>query len=102
MPSFTRGRTKQTIIHLTTRTAGLSPKENEQRVEKGLKVIVGVDRRAVIHGDLAEHLHANHGIDEEEHGNEQSNVGQCLNQILSRSVQRDNPTYLKGLDECPE
>ena len=57
---------------------GALPKENEQRVEERLKVVVHVDRRVVVQSDLAEHLHADDGIDEEEHCNEQRNVWQRL------------------------
>ena len=57
---------------------GALPKENQQRVEERLKVVVRVDRRVFVQSDLAEHLHADDGIDEEEHRNEQCNVWQRL------------------------
>ena len=47
-----------------------------------------MDRRVVVDGDLAEHLHADDGVDEEEHDDEEGDVRQSLERLDERPQQR--------------
>lgn len=62
------------------------PEQNEQRVEKILKIVISIyDRFIPIHNvfldrDLTKQLHADHSVNEKDHGDQQCNVRQRLKQ----------------------
>ena len=41
---------------LARRPRRVSPEQNQEGIEEGLEIVIGIDRSLVVHGDLAEHL----------------------------------------------
>ena len=58
-------------------TGGTS-EEHEEGAEDGLEVVVALDRSVRIDGNVAKHLHAHDGVDEEQHAHQQAHVGESL------------------------
>lgn len=54
------------------------PEEDEHRHREGVEVVVAVDLRVVVQGDLAEHLHSDYRVDEEQQDDEERDVGKRL------------------------
>lgn len=75
-------------------------KQQHERLRKDLEVIVPVDGALRVELDVAEHLHTYDGVDEEEHGDEQTYVGQRLERLYERPEQdADRVALTEQLDE---
>lgn len=70
------------------RLSGCRSKQHQNRLWKRLEIIISMYCRAGVERNLSEHLHANDGIDKEQHYNQQRYIGQCLERLDERPQQR--------------
>lgn len=77
LPSFAGGRSGniRRIGSGKENQKGKGPEKDEDGGGESVEVVVAVDLGVVVQGNLAEHLHADDGVDEEEQHNEQGHVG---------------------------
>ena len=59
-----------------------SPKEDEEALEDVAEVVVPLYGGGRVHGEAAKHLHPDDRVDEEEDAHQQTDIWQCLMQIL--------------------
>lgn len=77
--------TSQTRSHnlLPILTRG-TPKQQHERLREHLEVVVPIDGALRVELDVAKHLHTDDGVDEEEHSDEQTDVGKRLERLDKR------------------
>ena len=78
-----RGSGSTTLIYPLCTINVLIPEEHEVGLEDVPEVVVPVDGRGGVEGNVAEHLHADDGVDEEQHHHQHHHIGQGLSQNYS-------------------
>ena len=73
-------RTKKSINKNIKKKISLTflPEQELDSLGEVLEVVMAVDRPSRVEANITEDLHANNGVEEEEHGDEQADVGQGL------------------------